>query len=592
MGESQAFSELELFVVASLVWVGAYLALDVSVLPGVLIFVVAFFVRNKVGVALGLVWIAASLSATANGDYEESVGSGLVDERAIVVSDARPLGPAGVVAEVKLVDGRRVEVVGYGSVSIDLRSATIGSSFQAQGQLRPIGDAPWLRTRHIVGRLSLTGISQVRPPPPWQRPPEILRGAVTAGAASLDEKSKTLYTGLVIGDDRYQTVDQEAEFRAAGMTHLLAVSGQNVAFVLAVLSPVLRQLRRRYRWLVVILALVVFAAATRFEPSVLRATISAGLATSLALVGLRASGIRILSLVVIALLFIDPFLARSVGFQLSVSASFGILVFAPLLNTPRGVPEFVWSPLSVTVGAQLAVSPVLLTVFGQLPLASIPANMAAGWAAGVVMMWGLTVGLLAGLLPPGVASVVQWPVSVLLSWIEVVADVASDAPIPVLGPTSALGILGLVVLWWGSGRHRWPKVGIVAVLLVGWVVMVQQPPASPHVGSGFMFFPGSNTTASVLVVESDSPNAAVYWLVENRVHSVDVVVFEDGGRRSNELADAIAGVAETRTMLAPSNHRIVKATRVIDEVDISTRSTYIRVVNRRTSLDVTVSPPM
>ena len=57
------------------------------------------------------------------------------------------------------------------------------------------------------------------------------------------ERARSLYTGLVIGDDREQPADLADAFRGAGLTHLLAVSGQNVAFALALAGPLLRRLR-------------------------------------------------------------------------------------------------------------------------------------------------------------------------------------------------------------------------------------------------------------------------------------------------------------------------------------------------------------
>ena len=63
------------------------------------------------------------------------------------------------------------------------------------------------------------------------------------GAAPLDPRARSLFTGLVIGDDREQPADLADAFRGAGLTHLLAVSGQNVAFALALAGPLLRRLR-------------------------------------------------------------------------------------------------------------------------------------------------------------------------------------------------------------------------------------------------------------------------------------------------------------------------------------------------------------
>ena len=77
--------------------------------------------------------------------------------------------------------------------------------------------------------------------------------------------------GVVLGDGREQRPELADEFRASGLSHLLVVSGENVAFVLALAAPGLRRLGLRSRWLATLGLLGFFGLLTRWEPSVLRA---------------------------------------------------------------------------------------------------------------------------------------------------------------------------------------------------------------------------------------------------------------------------------------------------------------------------------
>ena len=154
---------------------------------------------------------------------------------------------------------------------------------------------------------------------------ERVRNLVAAGADPIEVDRQPLYLGLVIGDDRFQPDPQRARFRAAGLSHLLAVSGQNVAFVLTVARPGVTLLPRRARLVATWGLLVLFATVTRFEPSVLRATATAGLAAWATVGGVPQSGVRLLGLATAALILVDPFLVPSVGFQLSGGASAGIV---------------------------------------------------------------------------------------------------------------------------------------------------------------------------------------------------------------------------------------------------------------------------
>ena len=99
-----------------------------------------------------------------------------------------------------------------------------------------------------------------------------IRRSVVGGAATLGAEPTALLTGILFGDDRAQSAPTTDDFRASGLSHLLAVSGQNVAFVLALLEPLFRRLSLRTRFGATLATLSFFALLTRFEPSVLRAT--------------------------------------------------------------------------------------------------------------------------------------------------------------------------------------------------------------------------------------------------------------------------------------------------------------------------------
>jgi ComEC/Rec2-related protein len=251
-----------------------------------------------------------------------------------------------------------------------------------------------------------------------------------------------LFTGVVLGDDREQDTAEVEDFRAAGLTHLLAVSGQNLAFVLTLAAPISRRLGDRGRLVMAASLLLVFGAVTRWEPSVIRAVAMAMVAVWATTQGRPTGTRRALPLAVAVLLLVDPLLVRSVGFLLSVGASSGIALLASRLE--RALP----TSLAVTLAAQAGVAPVLLPVFGALPLVAVPANLLALPAAGPLMMWGLAAGLPAGLVGGPAARVLHVPSHVLLWWIAGVARVSASLPVGRLTPTTAVVVvLAGLVAW-------------------------------------------------------------------------------------------------------------------------------------------------
>lgn len=498
---------------------------------------------------------------------------------AVVRSDPEPIG-AGWRAELQLDTGERLEATAFGAPAFELQRLAVGDRILAGGRVRPIGDRPWLRARHIVGRLSLDDVQLVAPAAGFNRLVNELRSVIVDGASSFDDRARPLYTGLVIGDDRFQSLAQQAQFRASGLTHLLAVSGQNVAFVLLVVRPILMVLSRRIRLAAIVMVLVLFAAMTRAEPSVLRAATAAGVATWSLLTGRMGSGLRSLSVGVTGLILIDPFLLEVVGFQLSVAASAGIILVSPLVLarlpglTGRGrVLSALTQALAVTVGAQLAVAPLLIHHFGPLPLASIPANLAAGWAAGLVMTLGLTVGPISGLLHrarlPAAATILQLPSRLLVDWVDAVAGWSADLDLPRLGLRSlaSLAILGLVI----AIQPRRPLPGAVvaslatmtaAVVLAGAVNPAPDRPAV--IAEGVLHIPrrpAAGENLAILVV-GDAPPSVIDAVLATGVDQVDVVVAERGDVATARIVAALTEVVDSQVLLAPPHHRIRGARRV------------------------------
>lgn len=343
-----------------------------------------------------------------------------------------------------------------------------GEHVTIAGDLEPVRPATWLRARHVAASVTVWRVEGWRPGSPVTRAANRLRRTLESGATSLSPSARALFTGLVIGDDRAQLPEEADAFRATGLTHLTAVSGQNVALVLALVSPVLVRFRLWPRLMVTLLVILVFGLVTRFEPSVLRASALAGTAAVAVTVGRPLDRLRALGLAVTGLLAVDPLLVWAVGFQLSVAATAGILVgtrpLAAALPGPRPLRE----ALALATAAQIGVSPVLLATFGPVPLASLPANVLAVPAKGLVMMWGLTAGLVAGVVGGPVAAVLHLPTRALVGWISLVAERTAALPVGSLGVGATLaasvGLVAAVVL--RGRRPALARLGAGLALLV------------------------------------------------------------------------------------------------------------------------------
>lgn len=345
---------------------------------------------------------------------------------------------------------RTLLVVADGEAAPRLRLLGAGDHVVLRGWLRPLdGYDRWLRWRHVVGRFDATalrGFAGSRSP--LTGVANQLRGLVLRGSAPLPSTERALVAGFLLGDTRDLPFEVLTDFRSAGLSHLLAVSGANVAFVLALLSPLLRRLSRHTRLGVGVASVVVFGAMTRWEPSVLRACAMAG-CTMLALhAGRPTAARRVLPLAAGALLLVDPFLVHSIGFLLSCGACLGIVLLGPRLVGALPGPRWLGEVLGTTAAAQIGVAPVLLPVFGSLPLVALPANLLAVPLAAPLTCWGLLAGFVGGLLPrggAGAAPVLHLPTRLLADAMLGIADLASRAPLAV-DERNALGIVAVAAL--------------------------------------------------------------------------------------------------------------------------------------------------
>jgi competence protein ComEC len=370
-----------------------------------------------------------------------------------VVTDPAPVGPATrVVVEV---DGERFETFirrrGMQARAGDWRA---GELLLVHGERRHLGPGRVSRVaaQHVVGAFELDWVSDVRAGPLLATASNRVRDLVERGAATLPAADAALLRGLVVGDDRDQPPAMVDAFRVSGLSHLTAVSGQNVAFVLAAAGPLLRRLRTGPRLAGTLVLIAWFVALTRFEPSILRAGVMAGLAAVAGASGRERAPGRLLALAVSGLVLVDPLLVWSVGFWLSVGATLGVCQLGPRLAAHLGGGRVALA-LGVTLGAQAGVAAPSLLAFGRLPLVSVVTNPLAVPVAGVVMLYGLPAAIVAGAVP-AIAPLVMAPAGLGVRWVDTVARLGAWAePDPPITWAGWLAVAAVVLVAWRSPRR-------------------------------------------------------------------------------------------------------------------------------------------
>jgi competence protein ComEC len=337
------------------------------------------------------------------------------------------------------------------------------------------------------GELSVAALQTSRPPgdvaaaPGWQRAAEDLRaGLRQSSAAVLAPAPAALLPGLVEGDTSGLPPEVVREFNTVGLTHLTAVSGANLAIVCGAALLVLRFLGVGPVLVAVAagVALVGFVVLSGPEPSVLRAAVMGAIALLALGLGRERSAFPALSGSVLGLLLLLPSLAISAGFALSVLATAGLILLAPIWCTAlrqKGVPPGVAEALAVPAAAHVVTAPLVAAISGEVSVVAVVANLLAE----PVIAPATVFGVLATVAAPvwaWLARVFVWLSAPELEWVLAVAHhgaampgAAFEWPSGVFGGVLLAALLAILPVALRIKRIRWT---LAALVLIATAVVV------------------------------------------------------------------------------------------------------------------------
>ena len=422
---------------------------------------------------------------------------------------------------------------------------------------------------------------EVGPPSRVQRVAGVLRAGLRDSVAGLPAAERGLLPGLVVGDTSAMPPGLVEDFRSAGLTHLVAVSGANVAIVLAAVLLAARWggLRARAVPAAGLLAILAFLVLARAEPSVLRATVCGVVAVVALGRGGRAGGVPALCAAIVVLLLIDPSLGRSYGFALSVLATAGLIVLAPgwRARLARVLPSPVADAVAVPAAAQAACAPVLAMLSAGVSLVAVPANLLVAPAVAPATVLGVLIALVAPLLPP-VAHVLAAAAWLPSAWIVLVARVAARLPgatLPwpdgIVGGLLLAGAAGVLWLFWSWLARR--RVVLSALVLAA-VVCSPLGPRAPwpprelravfcDVGQGDAIVVPTGPGRALLVDAGPDPEAVDRCLTDLGVRALDAVVLTHFHADHVEgLPGALAGRSVAEVVVGPIDDPEDEAERV------------------------------
>ena len=368
----------------------------------------------------------------------------------------------------------------------------IGEIRLPRGPKNGFDERKWLRRHgvHVVVRADRWRIVGRRGGLPGLA--DRLRAHLSAGMGpGLHGERRAVIAGIVLGEDEGLSEQLRADFRASGLYHLLAVSGQNVALIAcgAILLAYLVGLTRFVGQIMALGAIGGYVLAVGWQPSVVRAGVAGALA-SLAWLASRPTDRWYFLLLGAALLLAwSPYSLLDAGFQLSFAAVAAIFVVVPRLEqTLAGypVPHSLAEVVAVSGACGLATAPILLTQFGVVPLYSIPANALAAPVVAPLLGIALVTALVAPVAPP-LAAVLAWVNGWFAAYLAACARVVGGLPYAAVSARAALIVAAVVlgaaylVARLGCPRGRaYAAIALAAALVAGgWRLHGSSVPSPP-----------------------------------------------------------------------------------------------------------------
>jgi len=229
---------------------------------------------------------------------------------------------------------------------------------------------------------------------------------------TLEKTEAGILNALIIGDESSLEHKIESDYKKAGMLHLLVVSGGHTVFLIILLKKIVSFLgvSKNLSKILYILTILIYIVITGATPSILRAGLGLIIVIIASFLGRQNDTFTTMGTVAFILFINNPNILFSLSFLLSFGGVLGIIICYPKVSKRLNkIPKIIAEPLSLTISAQLFVTPITIYSFNIIYWGGIISNIFTLNLSGIIMMIGIILFILYLLIPP----VVFFPMKLL-----------------------------------------------------------------------------------------------------------------------------------------------------------------------------------
>lgn len=205
----------------------------------------------------------------------------------------------------------------------------------------------------------------------------------------LPEPQASLLSGILLGERSSLPAEFNNNLKKTSTIHIVVVSGQNLTMLMGFIISLGSLLGRKKTVLLSLPVMIFYCILTGLQVPVIRAALMVGLASLASLLGREKDTGWVLGITVALMLIFNPSWLFSISFQLSVLATIGVVIVAPvLIKALKFIPEIIKEDLGVTIAAQALTLPIIAYNFYQISLVGILVNSLILWVIPIIMVFG------------------------------------------------------------------------------------------------------------------------------------------------------------------------------------------------------------
>lgn len=292
----------------------------------------------------------------------------------------------------------------------------------------------------------------------------------------LPEKASSLAIGILIGEKDDIAEEINKDFSKASISHILAISGTHVSYIILGITFVLLKSKvpKRSSYLITISILILFMFITRFSPSVVRTVIMSIIMLFGKVIYRKQDTFTSISISLLIILIVNPYAIKDVGLQLSYLGTLGIVLF----NRPishflhRNIKKKIATMLAVTISAQIMVLPITVLYFNTISTIFMISNIVAVFLAGIIILIGyVNVAIAAICMPIGkiIGILLNFVVQILIWFAKYISQIPFSS-ITVVTPNIIL-IIEYYFLVYFIYKKKYIKT-IVVLIIITTIILV------------------------------------------------------------------------------------------------------------------------